>query len=194
MRISGVDGPDAVGFGSRCYRDLTETTSNCYWVFDHVTQLLDGPVIRAPVPDGGIVLSMRSGDFELHVGQDMSIGYLDRTAEMVKPYLSESLTFLAHSSDAAVRRNYVTANRSKRPPQDVSTLNALASSVPQAPPAHLFNAVAGSNYRECNAMLTFQLPTSGVDVIGACALGPLMTHSDKGRGRSVPSSASHGPG
>jgi uncharacterized linocin/CFP29 family protein len=43
--------------------------------------VLDGPLVRAPAIEGGVLLSVRGGDYELTVGQDLSIGYAahDRT-------------------------------------------------------------------------------------------------------------------
>jgi uncharacterized linocin/CFP29 family protein len=48
------------------------------------------------------VLSMRGGDFSLHLGQDLSIGYLSHTEAEVTLYLQESLTFQLLAGEAAV--------------------------------------------------------------------------------------------
>ena len=56
----------------------------------------------APGLDGGLVISRRGGDFELSVGQDFSIGYLDHTSERVRLYIEESFTFLILTEQAAV--------------------------------------------------------------------------------------------
>ncbi|MGC2786868.1 MAG: family 1 encapsulin nanocompartment shell protein, partial [Roseiarcus sp.] len=42
------------------------------------------------------------GDFDLHIGQDVSIGYLSHTDSIVRLYLQESLTFLMLTSEASV--------------------------------------------------------------------------------------------
>lgn len=116
LRLAGVEGPYAIALGPRCYKGLTETTgSGGYRVYDHVVKLLDGPAIWAPAIDGAVVLSMRGGDFELVVGQDFSIGYLDHTAEIVRLYLQESLTFRVHAPEAAVPLRYArSGSRRKR--------------------------------------------------------------------------------
>jgi uncharacterized linocin/CFP29 family protein len=107
LRLDGVDGPYAIALGPRCYKGLTETTgSGGYRVYDHVVRLLDGPVVWAPAIDGAVVMSLRGGDFELLVGQDISIGYLDHTAKIVRLYLQESLTFRVLAPDAAVPLRY----------------------------------------------------------------------------------------
>jgi uncharacterized linocin/CFP29 family protein len=48
------------------------------------------------------VLTTRGGDFDLHIGQDVSIGYLSHTDSAVRLYLQETLTFLLLTSEAAV--------------------------------------------------------------------------------------------
>jgi uncharacterized linocin/CFP29 family protein len=49
---------------------------------------------------------MRGNDFELIVGQDFSIGYLDHSAAAVRLYLQESFTFRVLSPDAAIPLRY----------------------------------------------------------------------------------------
>src|SRR5581483_549787 len=93
LRGAGVDGPYAIALGPRCYTGLTKTTISGFPVIEHVRKLLDGPIIWAPAVDGAVVLSVRGGDFELVVGQDFSIVYLDHTATVVRLYLQESFTF-----------------------------------------------------------------------------------------------------
>jgi deferrochelatase/peroxidase EfeB len=51
--------------------------------------------------DGAFVLSTR-GDYELHLGQDLSIGYSSHDATSIELYFQESLTFLMYTSEAAV--------------------------------------------------------------------------------------------
>jgi uncharacterized linocin/CFP29 family protein len=102
LRTSGVGGPYGVGLGPRCYTGLTRTTVGGYPVMEHVRRLLDGPIVWAPAVSGAMVLSLRGGDFELTVGQDFSIGYLDHTPTSVNLYLQESFTFRVLSPEAAV--------------------------------------------------------------------------------------------
>jgi uncharacterized linocin/CFP29 family protein len=71
-----------------------------------VRRLLDGPIVWAPGLEGAAVLSLRGGDFELTVGQDWSIGYLDHSAEAVRLYLQESFTFRVLAPEAAVPLGY----------------------------------------------------------------------------------------
>jgi uncharacterized linocin/CFP29 family protein len=61
-----------------------------------------GEIIWAPAIDGALVLSTRGGDYELHLGQDLSIGYESHDATSVELYFQESMTFLVHTAEAAV--------------------------------------------------------------------------------------------
>jgi uncharacterized linocin/CFP29 family protein len=106
LHVAGVEGPYGIALGPRCYTGLTKTTQGGYPVMEHVRRLLDGPIVWAPAVDGAVVLSLRGGDFELTVGQDFSIGYLEHTASAVRLYLQESFTFRVLSAEAAVPLAY----------------------------------------------------------------------------------------
>src|SRR5215470_14643749 len=94
---------------------LTKTMSPAgFPLLEYVKRLLDGPIVSAPGVDGAVVLSQRGGDFELVVGQDFSIGYLDHTATAVHLYIQESLTFRVLSAGAAVPLVYGEAKGKKR--------------------------------------------------------------------------------
>jgi uncharacterized linocin/CFP29 family protein len=77
-----------------------------YPVLEHLRLIAGGPVLWAPAVDGAIVLSLRGGDYELTVGQDISIGYLDHDDTNVHLYLEESFTFQILTPEAAVHLNY----------------------------------------------------------------------------------------
>ena len=64
--------------------------------------LVDDKIIWAPGVPGAVVLTTRGGDFELHIGQDASIGYLSHTDTAVRLYLQETFTFLLLTTEAAV--------------------------------------------------------------------------------------------
>ena len=102
LQEDGVEGPFAVALNERLYRDLSARTEGGYPMLSHVKRLIEGPLVWAPGLEGGLVISQRGGDFELTVGQDFSIGYLDHTADKVRLYIEESFTFLILSKQAAV--------------------------------------------------------------------------------------------
>ena len=64
--------------------------------------LRDGEIIWAPAIAGAAVLSTRGGDYELYLGQDVSIGYLSHDATSIELYFQESLTFLVQTTEASV--------------------------------------------------------------------------------------------
>ncbi len=108
LRAADIDGPFAIALGARCYTGVTETTEHGgYPVFEHLRQILGGPVVWAPAVDGAVVLSQRGGDFELTVGEDFSIGYRSSDATSVDLYLEESLTFRINTPEVAVHLAYL---------------------------------------------------------------------------------------
>lgn len=102
LRLAGVDGPYALLLGADAYTAVSGGSDEGYPVLQHVRRLLDADIVWAPAITGGVVVSTRGGDFELSVGQDLSIGYLDHSQTTVKLYLQESFTFLMLTSEAAV--------------------------------------------------------------------------------------------
>ena len=71
-------------------------------MLEHVKRLVDDKIIWTPAIDGAFVVTTRGGDFELHIGQDVSIGYLSHNDDAVRLYLQETLTFLLLTTEAAV--------------------------------------------------------------------------------------------
>src|ERR1700729_2439424 len=102
LRLVGVNGPYSVVLGADAYTALAETSDNGYPVLEHVKKLVKDEIIWAPAIDGAFVLTTRGGDFELHLGQDVSIGYLSHTDSAVRLYLQETFTLLLLTSEAAV--------------------------------------------------------------------------------------------
>ena len=57
----------------------------------------------APALDAGaLLLTTRGGDYELTVGQDLSIGYSVHDRDNVELYLTESFTFRVLEDKAAI--------------------------------------------------------------------------------------------
>jgi uncharacterized linocin/CFP29 family protein len=102
LRLVGVNGPYVVLLGAHAYTALAETSDHGYPVLDHVKHLVDDKIIWAPAIEGAFVVTTRGGDFDLHIGQDVSIGYLSHTDSAVRLYLQETFTFLLLTSEASV--------------------------------------------------------------------------------------------
>src|SRR6202789_3113358 len=73
-----------------------------YPVIQHIQRLVNDEIIFAPAITGAFVLTTRGGDFELHLGQDASIGYLSHDDKNVTLYLQETMTFLLLTTEASV--------------------------------------------------------------------------------------------
>lgn len=102
LRLAGVDGPYSVLLGADAYTALAEASDQGYPVIEHLRRIVNGEIIWAPALQGGSVLTTRGGDYELHVGEDLSIGYLSHTDSTVRLYLRETFTFLMLTSEASV--------------------------------------------------------------------------------------------
>jgi uncharacterized linocin/CFP29 family protein len=102
LRLVGVNGPYSILLSADAYTELAETSDYGYPVLEHVKRLVEGKIIWAPAIDGAFVVTTRGGDFDLHLGQDSSIGYLSHTDTHVRLYLQETFTFLYLTSESAV--------------------------------------------------------------------------------------------
>jgi uncharacterized linocin/CFP29 family protein len=102
LRLVGVNGPYSVVLGAEEYTELAETRDHGHPVLEHVKRIVDGNLIWAPAIEGAFVLTTRGGDFELNIGQDVSIGYLNHTDSAVQLYLQESFVFRVLTSEAGI--------------------------------------------------------------------------------------------
>jgi uncharacterized linocin/CFP29 family protein len=102
LRLVGVNGPYSVLLGADEYTALAETRDHGYPLLEHVKRIVDGDLVWAPAIEGAFVLTTRGGDFELRIGQDISIGYLSHSDSFVRLYLQETFVFRVLTSEAAV--------------------------------------------------------------------------------------------
>src|SRR5580700_3392385 len=102
LRLVGVNEPYSVVMGADAYTALSEASDHGYPIIQHIQRLVNEDIIFAPAIAGAFILTTRGGDFELHIGQDISIGYWNHTDTVVRLYLQESLTFLLLTTEAAV--------------------------------------------------------------------------------------------
>jgi uncharacterized linocin/CFP29 family protein len=68
----------------------------------HVEYLIEGPVIFSPFIPHSMLVSIRGGDLELVLGEDVSVGFDGATKQQVDLYLTESFTFRVHDPNALV--------------------------------------------------------------------------------------------
>jgi uncharacterized linocin/CFP29 family protein len=102
LRLAGVNGPYALVLGAEAYTAASGGSDEGYPVFHHLERVVDGGIVWAPAIEGGFVVTIRSGDFELDVGQDISIGYLSHSGTVVELYLQETFTLRLLTTEAAV--------------------------------------------------------------------------------------------
>jgi uncharacterized linocin/CFP29 family protein len=102
LRLAGVGGPYRAVLSANAYTAVSETSDHGYPILEHLRRLVDDEIVWAPAIEGAFILSTRGGDFALHIGQDMSIGYSSHTDTSVRLYLQESFTFMFYTSEAAV--------------------------------------------------------------------------------------------
>jgi uncharacterized linocin/CFP29 family protein len=97
-------GPYRLLLSAPLYTAVADTTEYGYPIHEHIARVLGeaGYVIWAPAVAAAVMLRCRSGDYELHLGQDASIGYLTHDADSIDRYIEESPTFQVHGPGASV--------------------------------------------------------------------------------------------
>jgi uncharacterized linocin/CFP29 family protein len=103
LHQAGVAGPYTAALGPDTYAALQRTTGvGGYPVLNHVQRMLDAPVVWAPSLRGGVVASLRGGDFKLVCGRDAAIGYASHDDTTLRLYLEESFSAELIGPEAAV--------------------------------------------------------------------------------------------
>lgn len=102
LRVAGVNGPYALLLGAEAYTAIGGASDDGYPLLERIQRLVDGEIVWAHAIEGGVVLTTRGGDFQLSIGQDISIGYLSHSEAAVRLYLQETFTFFMVTAEAAV--------------------------------------------------------------------------------------------
>lgn len=102
LQAAGIGGPYALALAPDCYYALLHATEGGYPLLEITRNMVGGPITWSPVLQGGLLLSTRGGDFELTLGQDLSLGYAGHSRDQVELYLTESVTFRVIEPAAAV--------------------------------------------------------------------------------------------
>ncbi|HAK41042.1 MAG TPA: family 1 encapsulin nanocompartment shell protein [Synergistales bacterium] len=101
FRKNSIDGPYALVAGPQLWQ-IIDVFGDGYPLRKRVTSLLDGGMILALELEGGFLVSTRGGDFELTLGQDLSIGYESTVGDKVRLFIAESFTFRVIEPNAVV--------------------------------------------------------------------------------------------
>ena len=93
-----------LALGRPAYDEITSEDEGGFPLRYRIEEAMtDGRLIWAPALEGGgVLISARGGDYELTVGQDLSIGYLTHDADTVQLYMQETLTFQCYTAEASV--------------------------------------------------------------------------------------------
>jgi len=109
LRTAGVNGPYGLALGIRAYEDAYTAAEDGHAILHRIERVVDGPIVRARGLDGAVLLSVRGGDFQLTVGQDLAVGYAHTEKQTVELYLTESFTFRVLEPKAAVHLKHAGA-------------------------------------------------------------------------------------
>ena len=103
MLREGVGGPYALALSREEYTLVVQTAEHGgLLLFDHLREILGGPIVWTPGLRGAVVLSQRGGDFLFEAGEDLSVGYDSHDTEQVTLYLEESFSFRVATPEASV--------------------------------------------------------------------------------------------
>jgi uncharacterized linocin/CFP29 family protein len=104
LRAAGMNGPYALVLGLQGYDELDADSEDGYPLRRRIQESHpDVSLVWAPALQGGAVLvSTRGGDYELTVGQDLSIGYTAHDRTDVELYVTETFTFRVLEEKAAI--------------------------------------------------------------------------------------------
>jgi uncharacterized linocin/CFP29 family protein len=104
LRAAGMNGPYALALGLQGYDELDADSEDGYPLRRRIQESHpDVSLVWAPALRGGAVLvSTRGGDYELTVGQDLSIGYTAHDRTDVELFLTETFTFRVLEEKAAI--------------------------------------------------------------------------------------------
>ncbi len=103
LREEQVEGPYVLVLGPPAFETLNKIARNGYPLKKNIYNVVQElKVLWSPALKGGVLLSERGGDFQLTVGQDLSIGYCSHTRDEVEFYFTESFAFRVLEEEAAV--------------------------------------------------------------------------------------------
>jgi len=102
IQSNGIGGPYDLVLGRAPYQMLVVGDEKGYPLKNRILDMLGGALHWSPAIEWGAVLSVRGGDFELTIGQDLSIGYEGHSGGEVNLYITESFTFRVLEPAAAV--------------------------------------------------------------------------------------------
>lgn len=102
LKSAGEPPPYTLVAGGKIFQTLDRDAGQ-YPVRRQIEQLIRGPIVLAPQIEGAFLLPSDSeGDFELVLGQDISVGFEQQDGQSVRMYVTESFTFRVLEPQAVV--------------------------------------------------------------------------------------------
>ena len=106
MKDDGVEGPFNLMLGEKLHSLLYELDDRGYPLVNKLENVIGGEIVFVPTLDKeGVLLSTRGEDFELIVGQDISIGYSKQEGDELEFFFYETFTFRVNDPGAAAKLN-----------------------------------------------------------------------------------------
>lgn len=100
---NSVGGSKRLLLGPELYTLLYELDDKGYPLKRKVEEMVDNGAVLVPdLANRGLLISERGGDFELTVGQDISLGFEERRDDEVELFFLETFTFRVNGPEAAV--------------------------------------------------------------------------------------------
>jgi uncharacterized linocin/CFP29 family protein len=97
----GIDGPYTLVLGPDEYLALA-SYAKVYPLTKVIQEMTGGQILLCPAITAGVLLSLRGGDFQLDVGQDLAVGFQQDCDQEIEFFLTESFTFRTIEPTAAV--------------------------------------------------------------------------------------------
>ncbi|MDG5800935.1 family 1 encapsulin nanocompartment shell protein [Marinilabiliaceae bacterium ANBcel2] len=101
LKEAAVEGPYSLVVNIKLWQRLNSYVKG-YPLKKQIENLIGGSIVMSPCIDDAFLLSERGGDFNLTIGQDISIGYESHTSKTIQLYFTESFTFQVTDPAAVV--------------------------------------------------------------------------------------------
>ena len=99
MRKDGIEGPYTLIINDKKWQGLINLTKG-YPILKQLEKIIQGRIIISHSNVNSYLISEKGNNFELYLGQDISIGYNSHTSDKVQLYFTESFTFRVLTPEA----------------------------------------------------------------------------------------------
>ena len=101
LKRKGVEGPYTLVLNENEWLKMVEHTEG-YPIQKQLQEMLGGKVLVNITNKNSFLVSQRGGDYELYLGQDITLGYDSHSTRNVKLYLTSSFTFRVLTPEAVI--------------------------------------------------------------------------------------------